>query len=541
LLSYFHTMIRFLAPLFFIGLLSGCAQQVPPTGGPKDETPPTLVSTLPTNQTINFKGNEVDLEFDEYVSVDNINQQLLITPEIDGIYTTKIRTKGVRLIFDKPFQPNTTYSLNFRNTFKDVSERNPARNVKVVFSTGPTIDSLSVSGEVVDALTNKPVLETLVGLYRLSDTLQFARNRPYYFAKTDSAGLFQLENIAAGTYRLAALTDANNNLLYDAAKESIGFLSDTLAVRARVEGIRLPIRFIDQVPNKVVTTRSAAGTYTVVYGRGVKDLRVQFQNPADSLPYALSDERQLLFYNLRNETDTVRAAITVVDSVDQRFAHDVKIKFRPRGRREEATRLPFTLKASPADREEVERQFSYQIDFTKPVGEARFDSVEVLIDTTRRLAIPANEWNWNATRTRLSIAREIPLQREVRVTLRKGAFFSIEGDTSQVSRTNHPLKDPENYGVIAGEVRGGRGGVLVQLLSEDYKVVRTLTNRRQFRFEYVKPGRYYLRAIEDANSNEKWDTGDARRFELAERIVFYPQPIVIKANFEVEDHVLTFD
>ena len=163
-------------------LLVRCAQQVPPTGGPKDVTPPNVVSTFPKNQTINFNEQVIELEFDEYVTVDNINQQLLITPEIEGIYTTKIKPKGARLVFDKPFKANTTYSLNFRNTFKDISERNPARNVKLVFCTGSTIDSLRVSGEVVDLQTNQPTLDALVGLYRFSDTLQFSKNRPYYFA-----------------------------------------------------------------------------------------------------------------------------------------------------------------------------------------------------------------------------------------------------------------------------------------------------------------------------------------------------------------------
>lgn len=536
-------MIKYLslllsAPFLFLG----CAQQVPPTGGAKDVTPPGLVSTYPKNQTVNFKEQVVDLEFDEYISVDNINQQLLITPAIEGIYTTKIRPKGVRLQFDKSFRANTTYSLNFRNTFKDVSERNPARNVKLVFSTGPTLDSLSVSGEVVDLLTNQPVLEALVGLYQISDTLRFAKNRPYYFAKTDSSGVFQIENVAAGTYRIAALTDANNNLLYDAAKETIAFLKDSIELNQPVRDVRLALRFIDSTPNRVTSTRSTNAHYTVIYAKGVKDVRVQFQNAADSLPYAFIDENQLQFYNVRNEADTVKATITAIDSVDQAFSHEVKIKFRPRGRREETTRAAFTLKTEPADREEVETAFEYRIEFSKPVLQTDYAKIELLADTLRRIPVATEDWRWNATRTQLSLKKEVPARREIRVTLPKGTFFSIENDTSQISRTNHAIKDLENYGVLSGRVSGGRGGLIVQLLGEGYKVVRSVpTKTGAFRFDFVKPGKYYIRAIEDINNNGRWDAGSAERYELAERVLVFDIGKPLKQNFELDFDELRFD
>lgn len=529
-------MLKYLfSILSLLLLLTGCAQQVPPTGGEKDVTPPSLVSSYPKNQTTGFNEQVVDLEFDEYVSVDNINQQLLITPEIEGIYTTKIRPKGVRLQFDKPLRANTTYSLNFRNTFKDVSERNPARNVKLVFSTGSSIDSLSIGGQVTDLLTNKPVLEALVGIYRISDTLQFARNRPYYFAKTDSSGLFQIENMAAGTYRIAAIHDLNNNLLYDAAKEPIGFLKDPTELKESIGGINLAIRFIDSTPNRIITNQGGSGTYTITYAKGVKEASVEFQNSADSLPYSLIDEKRLQFFNVRNEMDTVKASITVVDSIDQRFVHEAKIKFRPRGRREEATRSPLALKVEPADREEVETQFNYQITFSKPVLQTNYGLIQLLADTVRRIPLREEDWQWNRTNTQLSLRKEVQARREIRLTLPKGTFFSIEKDTSQLSVTNHAIKDPENYGVLSGRVSGGRGGLIVQLVSEDNKVVESIPTTGVYRFDFVKPGKYYLRAIEDANNNGRWDAGNAERYELPERVVVFAIPKPVKGNFEFEE------
>ena len=208
-LSY---IILFWALAFY---MYSCAQFVPPTGGKKDSIPPQIVKTIPLNKTLNYKEQYVDIEFDEYITVDNLNQQLLITPSIEGNYTTKQRPKGTRINFDKPFKENITYTLNFREAFKDYAERNPAKNVKIVFSTGSKIDSLSVSGKVKNTQTGKPVLDALVGLYKWADTSKIAKIKPYYFTKTDSSGNFLIENIQAGIYRLIAITDINNNILYE--------------------------------------------------------------------------------------------------------------------------------------------------------------------------------------------------------------------------------------------------------------------------------------------------------------------------------------
>ncbi|MBC7893234.1 MAG: Ig-like domain-containing protein, partial [Sphingobacteriaceae bacterium] len=362
------TKIAFLP--YAVGLIIlalGCAQQSSPTGGPKDVTPPTLIRSVPVNQTTRYEGKRVELEFDEYVSVDNINQQLLITPALDGNYTVKIRPRGASLNLEKPLRPNTTYSFNFRETFKDITERNPARNMKLVFSTGTTIDSLSVRGTVTDVLTSKPLLEVTVGLYLVSDTLQFSKVRPYYFARTDSAGNYALENLKPDTYQLAAFTDGNNNVLYDAAKERIGFEADPFKLTGNLSNRNVQVAFADRTPNRVVTTRPAINYYTVVYAKGVKQVKVRFQTPADSLPYLFLDEKQLRFFNVKNATDTIRASIEATDSLDLVFRHEQKIKFRPKGRREEGTREAFELKTSPADRAETPNPFVYKLRFNKPI------------------------------------------------------------------------------------------------------------------------------------------------------------------------------
>jgi hypothetical protein len=110
-----------------------CAQFVPPTGGPIDKTPPKLLSSSPLTKTKNFKGRTINLEFDEYVDFTALKQELLIVPDPNTLYTIKQKDKNIILTFDKNFSDSTTYTLNFRNAIKDLSERNPTKNLKLVF------------------------------------------------------------------------------------------------------------------------------------------------------------------------------------------------------------------------------------------------------------------------------------------------------------------------------------------------------------------------------------------------------------------------
>ena len=135
----------FLACGISIVLLQSCAQMATPPGGKKDTLAPKVIQSIPLNKSKNFRGKKLDLTFDEYVTVKNLNQELLITPNV-GTYDTRIRPTGLSILLDSTLKPNTTYTFNFRNAIEDVSERNVGKNIKLVFSTSDQIDSLQNFG-----------------------------------------------------------------------------------------------------------------------------------------------------------------------------------------------------------------------------------------------------------------------------------------------------------------------------------------------------------------------------------------------------------
>ena len=212
-----------------IFLMLGCAQFVPPTGGPTDKAAPKLLNSNPSNKTKNFHGNTISMDFDEYIDITALKQELIIVPDPNILYLIKQKDKNVKLVFEKQFPDSTTFTLNFRNGIKDLSERNPSKNLKIVFSTGPEIDSLTLNGTIIDLHTKLPVLDALVGLYK-KDTLPLNKKKPDYFMKTDSSGKYLFENIKADKYFIMSFTDKNQNLIFDQKNENIGFIKDTVIV-----------------------------------------------------------------------------------------------------------------------------------------------------------------------------------------------------------------------------------------------------------------------------------------------------------------------
>ena len=221
-LKPFLTYTLHLSALFWVG----CANIVSPQGGPKDVVPPqidTLQST-PFGQT-NFKGKQITLTFNEWISLDN-PQQILISPPLKRRADISLKNKSVVVRWTDTLRENTTYSLSFGKAIRDYTEGNVAQNLRFAFSTGSVIDTLRTEGNVADALTGIAVKEVLVQLYDTFQDSVVRKQSPNYFAITDETGHFSIENVKAGTYKIIALKDVNSNYRYDQDGEAIAFAKE---------------------------------------------------------------------------------------------------------------------------------------------------------------------------------------------------------------------------------------------------------------------------------------------------------------------------
>ena len=518
-------------------MLLSCAQIVAPTGGKKDTLAPVIVKIFPTNQSKNFNGKQIDILFNEYVSVDNIQQQLSITPNLEGTYETKIIPKGVRLTFDKPFKANTTYSLNFRNTFKDMNERNIAKNIRLVFSTGSIIDSLKVSGKVKNPLTNKPMMDVSVGMYVYSDTLNPKKIKPYYFMKTDSSGIFTIENVASGKYRIYAVTDANNNLLYEEAKENLGIIRDTITLKSNLENLEINMARMEKIPNKVLKARTTSNYAYIDYYRGIKNVKINFADKKDSMVYQQTEAKSIRIFNTNQVySDTIKVKISVTDSLDRVFTHDQKIKFKEKPKKNDGVKEEFNLKIKPSNGEDIDlKEVGYTLIFTKPIKNYDLNKIEFMNDTLIRVPITEKDIKWNIEKTEMKLKVDGKKAKDfVRLKMPKGTFISVESDSTQKYISTHPIRDPENYGIIGGEIKNPKKkGFFVELLNEQYEVLQKVDNVLKYEFAFVKAGTYNIRMTVDENRNGRWDSGDLEKNQVPEIIKFSADKIKLKQNFEL--------
>ncbi|CAA9319514.1 MAG: hypothetical protein AVDCRST_MAG56-6823 [uncultured Cytophagales bacterium] len=536
-----HIVVTVLAVLVAL-LLKACANVSSPTGGKKDETPPQVVRTLPEDKSRNFKGQTLEMVFDEFIQVDNLKQELLITPDIEGNYEFKPIKNGLRLVFDKPFLPNTTYTFNFRAAIKDVTEKNVAENAKLVFSTGAQLDTLAISGRVTELLGGKPLQNAVVSLYRTSDTLDILKHKPFYFTKTDKEGNYLLENVKQDAYRVYALEDRNNNLRYDsqtAQNEQVAFRTEPLALDSSYSKVNFALSRMDALAPKISDRNPSTGFFELGFDEGLQSVTVALDNAAGNAVFNLIEKgKTVRIYNTANRTDSIPVQVTAVDSMGNQSQQNVKIKFdEVTNKNRPPAKEKFDTKTDPADGQKVLRDFVYELQFNKPIVTADLAKVQLLADTVTAIPLdPARELVWNPYRTALRLNKKLDVRKGVRVIIPKGTFFSVEGDTASQVKTTHELKDPENYGSIAGRVNTNAPNVIIQLLnSGTSEVTAEVRNQYTYKFNYLDAGDYLIRVIVDDNNNGKWDQGNFADHRQPEAIFFGPNVIKLKENWELTD------
>ena len=238
-------------------LLFGCAQQVAPTGGQKDTTPPEIVRELPENLSTYFSASQIIISFDEFIQFKSPSEQVVISPPMLKPPTYQLKQKSLVIKFEQELSPNTTYTINFGEAIRDNNEGNVLANYSYVFSTGAHLDSMLVKGKLFDAITGEPEKDALVMLYKNNiDSLPLG-TIPDYFMRSSEDGSFLIENVGNQPFKIFALKDENANYMFDVPEEKIGFLDSV------VMPYSLPVAFIPDTTISDSTTVNSLATDTV--------------------------------------------------------------------------------------------------------------------------------------------------------------------------------------------------------------------------------------------------------------------------------------
>lgn len=526
-------VLLFLSVAALLIVLS-CAQMASPPGGKKDTLAPKLITSIPLNKSKNYTGKKLELTFNEYVNVRNLNQELLITPNV-GTYQTRIRPNGLSILLDSALKDQTTYTFNFRNSIEDMSERNVGKNIKLVFSTSSNIDSLSITGKIKSMDQNKAFENVLVGLYPYHDTLRIDKSKPYYFTKTDTSGIYTLENLAQGKYYMAAFIDGNNNLLYNSNKEPVDFMTEPFFTLTKNETKNFSISLQNLDPLKITKTTSTAKTVLYEMSRGIKSLALE--NKKD-LIYQIEGNKNIRIY-IKNQDakDTLFLSANVTDSLDRNYKIPLKVKFREIVKKEKIVQTPLQVTYLPFQGKYVSPEDSLVLNFPKPVISWDSKRVQFKTEENETITLPDEAYLWNKYSNQLTIKKSfLPYREKFTLHLEKGAFVSAENDSSDLQKQAFQFQDLEEYGSIEGKVGERPQHYIVQLLNaSNMQVLYEQTTSQKFNFLHVEPGIYIIRAIEDKNRNGYKDIGNFLLKTKPESIFYLDGKIKLKANFQITD------
>jgi hypothetical protein len=218
---------------------TGCANIVPPSGGPRDSLPPRLVNLRPGDSTRNFTGKKIVAEFDEFVQIDNIQENLLVSPvpKVPPFIESKLRT--VTITIKDTLEPNTTYTIDFGNALRDINEGNIYKNFTYLFSTGPAIDSMQIAGRVIIAESGKTDSTMIVMLHTSADDSAVIKEKPRYVARVNADGSFHFYNLPSDTFYLYALKDEGGQRRYLSKTQLFAFADEPVQTSVAPEPITL--------------------------------------------------------------------------------------------------------------------------------------------------------------------------------------------------------------------------------------------------------------------------------------------------------------
>ncbi|MBK6962546.1 MAG: Ig-like domain-containing protein [Bacteroidales bacterium] len=552
--------------LLFAGLLilAACANPVSPSGGPKDTTPPSVIKSEPANQSVNFHSDKVVLTFNEFVSLKEITTQLVVSPPLSEQPEFVTRGKNLIMKLQEPLRDNTTYNFFFANSIVDLTESNPLAGYQFTFSTGPVLDSLTLSGKLMNAFTNQPVKGAFVMLFdSVYDSVPY-KTRPYYLARSGETGEFNLNNLRDGRYLMFALTDINSDYIYNLPNEEIAFY-DTL-VRPLI-AVKKPKEADSTAHDSLKITINQSVTNTLRHFRETDSvqklskvslarenvLSVVFRFPVSKpiftpLQPALSGDWNTIGYNRTRDTLTLWIPSPGSDSLkmivaDSGFTNDtIELSLKPReisigrGKSKEKENTPSLVMKHNLISSKTRPDKPVVLTFSEPVISHDFNRVILKTDST--LLKPDLVFD-DSIKTKLLIKYPWKEGINYQLTIYDSAFygaFSHYNDSTGIKVSAYTEAETSYLKILTTLPEQGNNYV-IQLLGDKEKVLeqQVISENTTLDFRYLRPGKYRIKVIYDENRNGLWDTGNYLKKRQPEYVNYHPKEFELRANWTLEE------
>lgn len=518
-------------------ILSNCARTGMPEGGPKDEEAPLFVTSNPPYKSINFDKKEIDLEFNEFIKLKDLNKQLIVSPPLKTpllVSPQGTASKSLNLKIIDTLIKNTTYIINFGNAIEDNNESNKLESFKYVFSTGNYIDSLTTSGKIKDAYLEERPKNTNVLLYKIdsafNDSIVF-KKKPNYVANTLDTSIFNLSNLKEGKYLMIALKETTNDYLFNSKNDKIGFYKDTI-ILPRDSIIKKPIvLFKETQPYKFKRGKEITkGKIQFGYEGEIKDLKVEIisETPKDfkSISKFEIGKDTLNYWFKPFEADSLNFIVT-----NKNFLDTVTVKLRKK-------KIDSLLISSSIGRTLHLRDTLF-IKGNNPI--TKIDTSKITLTDKDTLAVSYASYISTKENKFALLFNKKPEQKYT-LKILPSAIYDIYEQKNDTLNFNFTTKEIEDYGRITMNiVNETSNNLIIELLegkNKDKLVERRfITNTKDLVFNFLEPKTYFVRAIIDENKNNKWDTGNYLLKQQPEKVIYFTEELEVRANYYLDKNV----
>ncbi|MDB2633100.1 Ig-like domain-containing protein [Flavobacteriaceae bacterium] len=525
--------IHFLLFAFLILFFSQCAKKGRPSGGPKDEDAPLFVTADPPYESINFDKNEINIYFNEYIKLKDLNKQLIVSPPLNPSNPSLISPQGspskfINIKILDTLKENSTYIFDFGNSVQDNNESNTLERFKYVFSTGTYIDSLTLEGSVKNSFKSEDLKNIKLLLYRLdssySDSAVYKRKPDYVTSSLDTSN-YKFSNLRKGNYLLVALNDERSDYLFNPKADEIGFLKDTISLpRDSILKDIISI-FKEELPYKFKRGKEISKGQLILGYEG-KATKINIETLS-----AVPDNFQTITFPEKDK-DTINLWHTPIERDSLIFkvnnngiSDTIVIKLR----KKEID----SLKVSPQTTGVLDYKDTLFLSTNNPI---------IKIDTTKINFIDTDTINILYTpyiskkENKIGFIFQKKFKKTYKLNVYPNALTDIFNTSNDTIISQFKTRSLEDYGEITLDVKNTKmTPIIIQLTDINDKTIaqETTSVSKNISFKYLNPNRYKIRIIYDTNNNGKWDTGNYLAKKQPELVEYLPEIQEVRANWQL--------
>lgn len=570
-------------------VMYSCANIGNPSGGPIDKTPPIFMRSNPTPNAVNVKDRKIEIFFDEIVTLKDPSTKIIVSPAQTEMPRMSALGRKVTVELVDSLLPNTTYTIDFSNSIQDNNEGNAIDNFAFAFSTGSVIDSMRVSGYVLDSRTLEPMQSVVVGLQSNLADSAFHKEKLQRVALTNDRGQFTIRNVSPGSYHIFALKDLDRDYKFGNPTEDIAFLDSiivpSIGSREAADTVYNDLNEIDTImratrpayfPNDILLSMFNEDRKSQYLANNLRvdstRISLTFAAASDTLP-SLSivgrNDVPDLWYTLErsqtNDTLTYWIRPPHLVSADTLMVATTYLRTDTASNLSWGTdTLKFTFQRQKAKKKKKNEE-------TDSLEQIRFMELHPLANGTQEVYAPLllqtgtpierysreafhlqrklqNDTIFYPAEIKSIALRDSTLNRRdlvLKVDWEPGAAYTLAVDSLAMTdiyglqtkplKVDFNVRKMEEYGNIVFNITAVRDSAIVELLDGTEKIVlRAPVKNHRAELLNLLPGKYYARLFIDRNGNGKYDTGNYDMHLQPEETVYYPGAINLKKNWDVE-------